>query len=179
MAGDEALDDGRPGKVIGKSEMSKTDTIDGPFGTTHLSTGGGTLVTVEGALLSTAFGLVDGGTFNIGPLLTGTAGAPFEPVSADPAEPPVTLVSSSSSITMGCSNLRNSCKGRSRWSRNRTRTEQRRCLEDLAHLLDRHLVSVSATWLDEVFLTGKALTPQKPEAAHCSQREPPGLCSNT
>ena len=62
VAGDEAIDDGRPGKVIGKSEMSKTGTTAGPLGTTYLSTGGGALVNVDGALLSTAFGLVDGGT---------------------------------------------------------------------------------------------------------------------
>ena len=37
-----------------------------------------------------------------GRLLTGTVGALLDPVPADPAEP-VILVSSSSSITMGCS----------------------------------------------------------------------------
>ena len=103
VAGDEAIDDGKPGKVIGKSEMSKTGTTAGPLGTTYLSTGGGGLVNVDGALLSTAFGLVDGGDFNIGRRLTGTGGGASWLASADPAESPVILVSSSSSITMGCS----------------------------------------------------------------------------
>ena len=52
VAGDEAIDDGNPGRVIGKSEMSKTGTTAGLLGTTYLSTGGGALVNVVGALLS-------------------------------------------------------------------------------------------------------------------------------
>ena len=70
VAGDEAIDDGNPGRTMGKSEMSKTGTA-GPFGTTYqiLSTGGGALVNATGGLLSTAFGLVVGGDFNIGRLL--------------------------------------------------------------------------------------------------------------
>ena len=56
--------------------MSKTGTTAGPLGTTYLSTGGGALVNVDGALLSTAFGLVDGGDFNIGRLFTGSVGGP-------------------------------------------------------------------------------------------------------
>ena len=75
----------------------------GPFGTTYLSTGGGTLVTADGVLLSTAFGLDDGGTFGAGCLLTGIAVVAFGSALADPAEPPVILVFSSSSIRMGCS----------------------------------------------------------------------------
>ena len=83
--------------------MSKLGTTAGPLGTTYLSTGGGALVNVIGALLSTAFGLVDGGDFNMGRLLDGTGGGAFWLTSADPEASPVVLVSSSSSITMGCS----------------------------------------------------------------------------
>ena len=102
VAGDVAIDVGKPGKVIEKSEMSKTGTTAGPLGATYFSTGGGALVNVEGALLSTAFGLVDGGDFNKGLLLAGTGGGAFWPTFSDPAEPPVILASSSSSsITMG------------------------------------------------------------------------------
>ena len=102
VAGEEAIDDGNPGRVIGKSEMSKTGTTAGPLGTTYFSTGGGALVNATGALLSTAFGLVVGGDFNIGRLLckTGGGGA-FWLTSADPEAASVVLVSSSSSITMG------------------------------------------------------------------------------
>ena len=32
VAGEESIDDGKPGKVIGKSEMSKAGTTAGPFG---------------------------------------------------------------------------------------------------------------------------------------------------
>ena len=35
VAGDEAIDDGNPGRTMGKSEMSKTGTT-GPFGTAYL-----------------------------------------------------------------------------------------------------------------------------------------------
>ena len=86
VAGDEAIDDGNPGRVVGKSEMSKslTGTTAGPLATTYLSTGGGALVKVVGALLSIAFGLVDGGDFNIGRLLDSTGGGAFWLASADP-----------------------------------------------------------------------------------------------
>ena len=103
VAGDEAIDDGKPNKVIGKSEMLKVGATAGPLGTTSLSTGGGALVNVDGALLSTAFGLVDGGDFNIRRLFAGNCEEAFWLTSADPAESPVILASSSSSITMGCS----------------------------------------------------------------------------
>ena len=57
--------------------MSKTGTTAGPLGTTYLSTGGGALVNVVGALLSTAFGLVDAGDLNMGRLLDGAGGGAF------------------------------------------------------------------------------------------------------
>ena len=66
VAGDDAIDDGNPGRTMGKSEMSKTGTT-GPFGTAYLSTGGGTPGRhVVGGLLSMMFGLVIGGDFNKG-----------------------------------------------------------------------------------------------------------------
>ena len=68
VAGDDAIDDGNPGRTMGKSEMSKTGTT-GPFGTAYLSTGGGALVNATGGLLRITFGRVTGGDFNIGRLL--------------------------------------------------------------------------------------------------------------
>ena len=49
VAGDEAIDDGRPGMIIGKSAILKFGATAGPLGTTRLSTEGGTLVTAGGA----------------------------------------------------------------------------------------------------------------------------------
>ena len=109
VAGEEAIDDGNPGKVIGKSEMSKTGTT-GPLGTAYFSTGGGALVNATGALLSTAFGLVVGGDFNIGRLLYSTERGAFWLTSADPEAAPVVLVSSSSSITMGSTSAVVACE---------------------------------------------------------------------
>ena len=68
VAGEDAIDDGSPGRIIGKSEMSKTGTT-GPFGTAYLSTGGGTLVSATGGLLRRTLGRVTGADFNIGRLL--------------------------------------------------------------------------------------------------------------
>ena len=101
VAGEDAIDDGNPGKVVGKSEMSKTGTTAGPLGTTYFAIGGGALVNATGPLLSTAFRLVVGGDFNIGRLLNSTGGGAFWLTPADPKAAPVVLVSSSSSITMG------------------------------------------------------------------------------
>ena len=103
VAGDEAIDDGRPWIIIGKSAILKLGAAAGLLGTTYLSTGGGTLVTADGALLCTAFGLDDGGTFSAGRLLTGTAVAAFGSALADPAEPPVIFASSSSSSSSSSS----------------------------------------------------------------------------
>ena len=72
VAGDDAIDDGRLGMTIGKSAAANVGAIDGPRGTTYCSTTGGALGAV-GALFRTALGLVEGGTFNGGRLLAGTA----------------------------------------------------------------------------------------------------------
>ena len=100
VAGDDAIDDGSPGRTMGKSEMSKTGTT-GPFGTAYLSTGGGTLVTVVGGLLSMTFGLVTGGDFNKGRPLDRVGAGVSWLTTAEPEEVPVLPVSSSSSITIG------------------------------------------------------------------------------
>ena len=71
VAGDDAIDDGRLGMTIGKSAAANRGATDGPRGTTYCSTAGGTLGVV-GALLRTALGLVEGGTFNGGRLLACT-----------------------------------------------------------------------------------------------------------
>ena len=68
VAGEDGIDDAKPGSTIGKSEMLKWGTT-GPFGTAYFSTGGGTFVRVTGGLLRRTFGLVTGGDFNIGLLL--------------------------------------------------------------------------------------------------------------
>ena len=44
----------RPGRIIGKSAILKLGATAGPLGTTYLSTGGGTLVTADGASAPTA-----------------------------------------------------------------------------------------------------------------------------
>ena len=107
VAGDDAMDDARLGMIIGKSAMPYRGATDGPCGTTYCSTEGGALG-VEGTLLRTALGLVEG-TFNGGRLFGGAGpgdgfgsglAAPDKP---DPVDPPVICVSSSSAITMGCS----------------------------------------------------------------------------
>ena len=95
---------------MGKSAMPYRGATAGPRGTTYCPTEGGALG-VEGALLRTALGLVEGGTFNRGRLFGGTGpmdgfgselAAPDKP---DPVDPPVVCVSSpsSSTITMGWS----------------------------------------------------------------------------
>ena len=101
------MDDGRLGMIIEKSATANRGATDGPRGTTYCSITGGTLGAV-GALLRTALGLVEGGTFNAGRLFGGTAlvvvlgselVAPDKP---DPVEPLV-ICASSSWITMGWS----------------------------------------------------------------------------
>ena len=102
VAGDEAIDDGNPGKTMGKSETPKTGTT-GPFGTAYLSTGGGALVNATGGLLRMTFGRVTGGDFNIGRLLDCVGAGVSWLTTAELEEVPVLLVSSSSSIIMGWS----------------------------------------------------------------------------
>ena len=85
----------------------------GPMGPTSCFTGGGTFGAL-GALLRTALGLDDGAGMSIDRLFDGrgsvvvlaAADLPMEPAAPDepdPAEPPVICTSSSSGMTVGCS----------------------------------------------------------------------------
>ena len=122
----------------------------GPLGTEYFSTGGGTFVTVTGGLLRRTFGRVIGGAFNKELLLTCKVAA----AEAGPelAEAPVLVVSSSSSITIGCSvsaivaseEVASPCTVRGR--------SHGEALKNLTNSLDGDCWCIRATRLDEVTL---------------------------
>ena len=139
------------------------------------------LVTADGALLSTAFGLHDGGTFSAGRLLTGTAVVAFGSALADPAEPPVIFASSSSSVRMSCSvsvTVASEQVAGPEVGRGRS-------IGEALKILPTSLIAIESAWLDDGAgsrIQGQMVTSKKgikPEAAHSSQQGRPGLFLRT
>ena len=91
---EDAIDDGRLGRSIGKSADVNSGETEGPTGTMHCSTGGGSFG-VLGAVLRTAFGLDEGAGLSIGRLFVGVrSGIVLAVIGAgpdelEPAEPPI------------------------------------------------------------------------------------------
>ena len=74
VAGGGAIDDGRPGRTIGRSAEVNSDDTEGPTGTMYCSSRGGAFG-VLGALLRTVLSLSEGAGLSIGRLFVGGTSA--------------------------------------------------------------------------------------------------------